>query len=63
MVHRVKPRLNIPGNRFGTFHEGMNHFPNDPLLSTYKRGHPPPHLNNTTRKRARSKSNTLRLRP
>ena len=31
------PRFNVPRGRFGAFHEGMNHFSHDPLLSTYKR--------------------------
>jgi hypothetical protein len=35
----------------------------EPLLSTYKRWLPSPRLNNTIRKRGRSKSNTPRLRP
>jgi hypothetical protein len=52
MIHRVKPRFNVPRGWFGTFHEGMNHFLNDPLLSTYKRKPPPPHLNNTTRRKS-----------
>jgi len=33
----VSPKFNVPRGRFGAFHEGMKHFPNDPLLSTYKR--------------------------
>jgi hypothetical protein len=45
----VSPRFNVLGGRFGTFHMGMKHFPNAPLLFTYKRRLPPPHLNNTQR--------------
>ena len=33
----VSHRFIVLGGRFGAFHEGMKHFPNDPLLSTYKR--------------------------
>jgi hypothetical protein len=45
----VSLRFNVLGGRFGTFHMGMKHFPNAPLLFTYKRRLPPPHLNNTQR--------------
>jgi hypothetical protein len=31
---------------------GMSIIPKSPLLSTYKRRLPPPHLNNTTRKKS-----------
>ena len=31
------PNVGVLGGRFGAFHEGMKHFPNAPLLSTYKR--------------------------
>jgi hypothetical protein len=33
----ASPRFNTPRGWFDAFHEGMKHFPNDPLLSTYKK--------------------------
>jgi hypothetical protein len=52
MTVRVGFPPNIPckppiGGQFGAFHVEMKHLSKTPLLSTYKRRLPPPHLNNT----------------
>ena len=51
-VPRVLSRFSAPrrrfGGRFGAFHEGMKHFPRNPLLPTYRRRHLPDHQGRNT---------------
>jgi hypothetical protein len=65
MMVRVGFSLNIPckppiGGLFGALHVEMKHLSKTPLLSTYKRRLPPPHLNHTQVKstKEKEKSNT-----
>jgi hypothetical protein len=60
----VSSRGNEPIHRFSALMgEIMEYSKDQPLLSTYKRRTPPSSFNNTSRKRARRKRNTPRLRP
>jgi hypothetical protein len=59
----ASPRFNTPRGWFDAFHEGMKHFPNDPLLSTYKKRLFFSFNNNTQESTRASKSKSRSITP